>query len=339
VHAESSPIVLHEGVTCLREDVLDAQLEAGTVGVLEHEALTLVVEGSDEDPRTAAIRLLRGDELVAERSFSPGPPRCPDFHAAIAVTIGIMVRSVSSDAPVSVAPVPPPPSPPPPPPPPPPPAAKALPTLRLALHAEGVLGYGLYAASARGFAGALTLGGLRWAVRAGALALFSRDESFDDVAAGYATRPYAGTLDACWHLLRSERWLADLCGGVLLGRLQVRGVSGPDSQRLRDSSHTWGALRAELDVGVRLLGGLWARASLSPTRGVSPITLTADVGSRPRDDAHLPQGGVLLGFGLAYELQRQGSATPRHRSVWVPPTTGSMQRRCSSAMPSSWRAS
>ncbi|MET0287857.1 MAG: hypothetical protein ABW352_25435 [Polyangiales bacterium] len=305
--------MLHEGVTCLREDVLDAQLEPGTASGLEHESLTLVVEGSDEDPRSAVIRLLRGEELIAERSFSPGPPRCPDFHAAIAVTLGIMLRSVSTDAAREPEP-----QPEPEPEPEPAPALSPLTPkpprpLTFALRATGLLDYGLYASRARGFAAQLELGGPRWALRVGALSLFSRDETFDEVAAGYATRPHAGTLDACWRTLRSDRWLLDLCAGMLLGRLQLRGVPGPDSQRLRDSSHTWAALRAELDVGLRLVGGLWARLSLSPTHGLSPITATADTGGRLRAEAPLPRGGILIGFGLAYEFQRQGFPGARHR--------------------------
>jgi hypothetical protein len=310
--AQSSPIVLHEGVTCLREETLDAQLEPGVAGVLAHESLTLRVDGSDEDPRSAVIRLLRADASIAERSFSPGPPRCADFHAAIAVTIGIMVRSVIVEPP----PAPPEPEPPPPPPAPrlPPPAPSRVEMVRplsVALRVGGSLGWGVGAIRSRGVAAELEVAGRHWALRGGALATFSRQDHFDEVDAGYETKLRAGSLDACWRVVRTPRVLADLCAGLLLGGLHGRGVS--DSQPVNGKSYLWPALRAELDVALRLFGDVWATASISPLRGLQPIILTAGPPDAPADRAELPRSGVLLGFGLAYELLSQGLPTERHR--------------------------
>ncbi len=306
--------MVREGVTCLREELLDAQLEAGTLSTLEHESLVLHVEGSEDDPRSAVIRLLRGDEPIAERSFSPGPERCSDFHAAIAVTIGIMLRSVEVEVEVQVQdqaqdPVPEhaqqaPPAPVP---------SKIVRPFTFAARASGVLGWQVEASRTRGLVGELELGGVHWAMRAGVLAAFSRTARFDDVMAGYATRVRSATLDACWRMVSTTRVLADLCAGVLIGALQARGVAGPDSQRLRASSHAWAALRGELDVGLRVFGHVWVIASVSPMHGLRTLTLTADQSARARAAESLPPNGVLLGLGLAYELHRQGFAREGHR--------------------------
>jgi hypothetical protein len=109
------------------------------------------------------------------------------------------------------------------------------------------------------------------------------------------------------------RVLADLCAGLLVGRLHARGVSGPDSLRVRERSYAWPALRAELDVALRLFERVWAVASLSPLRGLQPVTLTATEREHAQAEAPLPRAGVLLGLGLAYEFHRQGSAVEEHR--------------------------
>jgi hypothetical protein len=312
-HAQSNRVELHEGVTCLQAEALDAQLEPGIATTLEDEALTLHVLGSDEDPRSVVIKLTRGDELIAERSFSPGPPRCPDFHAAIAVTIGIMVRSVETRV---VTPPPPEPAPvalPPPRPPAPARAAKPRRPLRFAPRASGLVGWGVEAPRARGFAAELELSAQRWAVRAGMLGLFSRDEVFEQVRTGYRTRPLTSSLDLCWRMLERSWIYADLCAGSLIGQLHSQGVRGADSVKLGSRSHAWGAVRGSLDAALRLRGGLWFISSVALLHGVPQVTLTApDVEGVPRGRASLPRDGVLLGFGFAYEFRRQGSTDQEH---------------------------
>jgi hypothetical protein len=320
-HAESA-LVLQPGVTCLQHESLEDALEPGMLGALEHEALVVTVQGSTEDPRTASIRVTHEGELVAERTFSPGPARCGDLHAAIAVTIAIMVRSIQPATEPATEPEPEPE---------PEPASESKPVLirhatrpparrtRMALalspRVSGLVGWGVEASRQRGLSAELELSARRWAVRAGALALFSTDQRFTRVDAGYATRPLAASLDGCAKLLRSRYAHGSLCAGLLLGSVQGRGLPGADSQSLRSDSHRWAGVRAQLDLAVRLASPLFLVASLSALRGLVPIVLTANDGSgdTPRDERALSRNGVLLGLGFAYEFQRQGSMPREHQ--------------------------
>jgi hypothetical protein len=321
-HAESA-LALQPGVTCLQREALESALEPGMLGALEHEALVVTVQGSSEDPRTASIRVTHAGELVAERTFSPGPARCGDFHAAIAVTIAIMVRSIQPapepEPELEPEPEPEPESEPEPAlirPPMPPPARRARLALALSPRISGLIGWGVEATRQRGLSAELELSARRWAVRAGVLALFSIDQRFTRVDAGYATRPLAASIDGCVRLLRSRHARSSLCAGLLLGSVQWRGLPGSDSERLRSDSQRWAGVRAQLDLAVRLAGPLFLVASLSALRGLVPIELTANDGSGdtpPRDEKALSRNGVLLGLGFAYEFQRQGSTPGEHQ--------------------------
>lgn len=116
-------LTLTPGATCLAQRTLEESLERALDRRLESTGLRVAVQGSAHDPRTALIRLYSarategapGHALepsappdndhvapLAERSFSPGPPRCLDFQHAVALAIVMMVNNAEREQPVQV---------------------------------------------------------------------------------------------------------------------------------------------------------------------------------------------------------------------------------------------
>jgi hypothetical protein len=322
----SAALEVHAGVSCLRAGLLESQLEPGIAGALEHERIHVLVEGSEQDPRTAVIRLTRDDELLAERTFSPGPPRCPDLHSALAITIGIMVRSILSPAPPQPAEPEPVAEPEPPalPAPAPPPrvrpsltfttASPARPVDRaFALHTQGAVGWAIAAELQRGLQLALGLRSGRWSVRAVLLALFSREEKIERLPAHVTTRPLVASLDGCVRLFVTHAAHSHLCAGLLAGRMQMIGRAEGEGRARPPSSDAWSALRAQLELALRLGGPLWLTASVGPVRGLRALRPgVLDSAGQPLPTPPLPRTGLLVGIGLTYEFGRQGSARSEH---------------------------
>lgn len=94
-------LTLTPGVTCLAQQALEENLEQALDRRLESTGLRVEVQGSTHDPRTAVIRLFVSEQVtpLAERSFSPGPPRCVDFQHAVALAIVMMVNNAERERP------------------------------------------------------------------------------------------------------------------------------------------------------------------------------------------------------------------------------------------------
>lgn len=89
--AVADALVVEPGATCLEHDRLSEQV----VGWLGADALdprlTVVVEGDDIEVRTLRFTLRDRGRVLAEREFSPGPSRCDDLHAVVALAIALAV--------------------------------------------------------------------------------------------------------------------------------------------------------------------------------------------------------------------------------------------------------
>ena len=95
--ASTVSLELQAGATCLQASLLRDSLDGWLRQSVQHAALTVQVRGSIEDPRSVTIVLLRAGQPLSQRAFRPGPPRCPDFHSAVALGIALMLKN--ADAP------------------------------------------------------------------------------------------------------------------------------------------------------------------------------------------------------------------------------------------------
>lgn len=90
-HVIADALVVNPGATCLEHDRLSEQI----AGWLEHDELdprlSVVVEGDQEDAKTVRFTLRDEGAVLSERVFSPGPSRCDDLHAVVALAIAMAV--------------------------------------------------------------------------------------------------------------------------------------------------------------------------------------------------------------------------------------------------------
>ncbi|MDB4972898.1 MAG: hypothetical protein JWN48_1239 [Myxococcaceae bacterium] len=307
------------------------------------DSLSVEVQGSAHDPRTAVIRVLHAKEVVAARSFSPGPPRCADFHEAVALAIAMMLRTLESPLPDAA-----------------PGAASSrepadsarrperaadtralparveleaprLPTVvydqpaspapaptrtpwGLSLRAAGLLSSHVAASSAAGARLELALERGSTSLRAGMLALYSSTQRIADSQVRYLTRPLAGSLGACASLLDSASWALHACAGLLAGRVRLHARRAPGVTPLSASTQPWFALTAQLELARRLGSSSWLLLSLAPA--YAPRKLGAETqasSAAPAMQSVLPRLGAIFALGVAYDVRRQGSGRHRHR--------------------------
>ncbi|MEX1363205.1 MAG: hypothetical protein AB1Z98_08770 [Nannocystaceae bacterium] len=89
--AIADALVVEPGATCLEHDRLSEQV-VGWLGVDELDPrLTVLVEGDDIEVRSLRFTLLDRGQVLSERVFSPGPSRCDDLHAVVALAIALAV--------------------------------------------------------------------------------------------------------------------------------------------------------------------------------------------------------------------------------------------------------
>ncbi|MDB4985385.1 MAG: hypothetical protein JWN04_563 [Myxococcaceae bacterium] len=326
---DSLRVALEAGVTCLERKTLEGRLEVWLREPVDRDDLTVQIRGSEHDPRTALIRLFSGDELVAHRSFSPGPPRCADFHDAVAVAISMMLRSLtapSSQAGAATEPArlrkdaalepalsgptenhaPPsttaqasePPRL--------PPAHHDADRLLMSTRASAVLGRQVGASLASGARLELSLGlGQRYGLRAGMLALFSSTESAlqADTQVRYRTRPLAATLRGCAALFHTPTWLLHACAGLLAGRLRFQGLDGHDVRASPAAAQPWFVLEGELSLQRRLARSSWLFLGVSPVYGLRQLGVSATLADGSAfDRVRLHRLGALFAIGLAFDL-------------------------------------
>ncbi|MCA9706524.1 MAG: hypothetical protein KDK70_11795 [Myxococcales bacterium] len=89
--AVSDALVLDPGITCLEHDRLTEQVVTWLGRDELDPRLAVVVEGSPTEPDTLRFILEARGEPIAERVFAPGPSRCQDLHAVVALAIALAI--------------------------------------------------------------------------------------------------------------------------------------------------------------------------------------------------------------------------------------------------------
>lgn len=321
-----SPLVLElePGITCLQRASLEESLFKLLTDAQQTSDLTVQVQGSLHDPRSAVITLARDREAIAQRSFSPGPPHCTDFHQAVALVISLMIKSLE-EIPISVAQAPEPPPLPAPPPqdlapratvrpvrlvsrPAPLPTKRAQPLVLSAL-ASGALGKHVGARTAWGTRLELSLSRSHYGVRLGLLALFARADRLAETEVEYVTRPLAASLSGCVGSPVDRGLGLRGCVGLLAGRIRNRGLSAEDVQAL-SATLPWVALTVALELSLPLHDRLRLLLSVAPSYTTRELRVGALGADKPSEA--LPRLGALLTIGVAYDVYRQGSPGYAH---------------------------
>jgi hypothetical protein len=88
---------VHPGATCLTAPTLAAAVEPLLEDVHVPQDFSFVVEGDARDSRGARLRIVRGDQVVAERVFEPGPELCDRLHAAVGLTIALAINAAREE--------------------------------------------------------------------------------------------------------------------------------------------------------------------------------------------------------------------------------------------------
>ncbi|MFT3928404.1 MAG: hypothetical protein QM778_38100 [Myxococcales bacterium] len=339
-------LVLDQGATCLSETTLRERLLTWLETWPADATLRLEVRGSTHDPRTAVLRLHRGEQVIAERRFSPGPSGCADLHDALAIAGALMVKAALTPASPQVelepAPAPEPPPQPEPltppaalpeaPPPTPLPAPrptwsaaspklsfvtatkKPTPRGRPYLMGGALLAFDVGASPAGG--GRLAFGlplGQGFEARLGLFGLVSRIGDLDATSGRFRTKLLSGVVDLCRQFPASGGLGVRLCAGFLPGYLRTQGF---DFRTPLGASLFWPAIAAELELGVRLTPDWAARISVAPVYALREADVVARDGQQTVvGRAGVPRLGVMLGIGFAYEISRQGSTDSEHQGL------------------------
>jgi len=311
-------VSVHPGVTCLERETLVHSLETH-MHTRVSDDLHAEVRGSAHDPRSAVIALHAGEDVVAQRSFSPGPARCGDFHEAVAVAIAMMVRvadlQTSAPPPVEEAPV----EEPVPAAPPshvaPPPAPLEPPTPgRWSLRGAALFGTRVQGRREGGARIDMAWRKQRLAVHAGAIALVSTEQPIGHTPARFVTRPLGAQVGLGVMLGSSTRWRSELGLFAIVGAVRMRGRGGTNVATLSPNPQLWAAVSADLTVGRRLGDtDAFLFASLSPTYEVLELgaqALVKATGATAR--ARLGRFGAIFALGIELDLGHQGSRASRH---------------------------
>lgn len=96
--ATADALLVDPGATCLEHDRLSEQI-VGWLARDELDArLTIVVEGDPDRARVLRYTLRDRGVVLSERVFEPGPSRCEDLHAVVALAIAMAVDATVLEA-------------------------------------------------------------------------------------------------------------------------------------------------------------------------------------------------------------------------------------------------
>jgi hypothetical protein len=275
------------GATCVQATILAQEIASWLGSDAIAAGLRIDVTGSAEDPRTIAFQMMRGNEVLAIRRFSPGPETCEHLEAAVGLAVALVVRASLLDEVTGVVrPVPKPV----------PPASPAWALTASAIVALGVVpgtAFGIATQIERAFPPNLGL-------RIGVLAIASVDNGFDHVAGTFDASVLALRLDACVRGDLTPRTHVQGCAGVLGGAL---GAAGQGFAASRGAWTAWGAsaTAAGIDLDLTPRWSLGGEVSL-----LVPFART-DVGVRLEtggviDSRQIASAGGALSIGPVYRF-------------------------------------
>jgi hypothetical protein len=238
-------VTLEPGATCLDAATLIEHVRSWVGADTVDADVVVEVRGSPDHDRIVSFRMLRGSQVVAVRTFDPGPSRCEQLHAVLGLSIAMALKaSLVDEVSPSVAQ----------------PTVPAPPTMLPAPPPDGLLrpwavvGEGLVALAvlpdpAFGMDArverALTA---TFRARLGLLALLAAGETFD-VPGHFATWLLAPRIDVCAGLEVAPRLHARGCMGMSGGALHAAGYAYPSS---RSTFIRWLAVANELGLNLEL---------------------------------------------------------------------------------------
>jgi hypothetical protein len=273
---------LQSGASCLEKSRLVSHIAAWLGTGRVDSRLTVAVEGSATSARNVRFRIERSGATFAERSFDPGPERCEDLHAAVAIAIALALKASLLEALTKLTET----------------VANATAAPRWALALDGVAGVAVLPGVAFGaslelqreliasVSARLSVFGLRGL---GATFPRTRPAGFD---------PWLGSarLDACDAFQLASRLRLSACIGVALGALYI---VGHDLQPRSSAAARYVALANALDLRVDL-GAAWslrlALSTLLPLERASVVVRARDT-SLPVDSVDIAAIGVMLSLG------------------------------------------
>lgn len=292
---------VQQGVTCLAPHDLHQQTLGWLRGGQLDPQVLVEVLGSDDDPRSATMRVHNARGEVSERSFVPGPERCNDFLSAVGLAAALAIKKPDA-LPLNVRPQQPIP---------PPPqlastrAPKSRPARPLLLEASALL---LWPDRPPIAAGGELLVRYELAhaaqLRAGLLGARS-GQARADAGFRFATRTFAARIELCVPFRPTLTLALSLCGSLLAGRLtalvQEQGLQRAAHLRQLDAGPSL-LLRYALSarLGVLLGAALWL--------GLEPRRLSSRAG---QDGAQhftpLPRLSTVISLGFSYDLRASHS--------------------------------
>lgn len=275
---------LRPGVTCLELDELVRQLGRW----LRDEAIPgqyeFVVEGSAVEPRAARLFVQRGGRTVAQREFAPGPARCSELHAAVALALALAIKASAREESGAA-----------------PPAVTAERAPGWAVTVAGLTTYHLLPKLAPGLALAVRRElGEHVSLRLGAFGVAAFGAELEPQGRAYDATLAAARAEACASTRLAASMRGGLCGGVWAGALYAAGARAPGA---RSAVVSWFALAGAAEVELEL-SAPWslelALALALPLHEVR-VGLTAADGTPAASEA-LPPRAWALALGPAYKF-------------------------------------
>jgi hypothetical protein len=274
-------IHVSRGATCIDDMALREQVRAWLDADTIDDDLRVEVEGSDRDERFVSFRMWRGNQLIAERRFTPGPSDCAQMHAVVGLAVALALKV----------------------------------SLRDELFGEqrpspsGAWSLGAAANGALNVVPGAAGGAVLWLERAlpenfaahvGVSTLFGGARKFDRVSGQFTTSSVALEATACAVPRFGERVRGRLCAG-LEGRVLF--ASGSGFAVSREAALEWFSLSNSLGITV-VVAPRWsflgAFGLVVPLQRVQLAVV--DPAGRAVETRELAPAGGVISVGAAYEF-------------------------------------
>jgi hypothetical protein len=273
------------GQTCLSADRLAPQVESWLDDAPVAGDVTIVVDGSDSDPRGVRLDILRNGRPVAHRDFAPGPESCDHMHAAVALAIAMALKASRLDErgqPIIDEPAP-----------------RAG---RWSLAGSGLGTYRLLPVLAPGLELSVRYSlSETFALRLGALGVAALSVQLEEQPEAFRATLVAARADAC----ARRRLAGALHGGICLGLLSgVLHASGAKVQSAQSSNVPAVALAGAAELELELSSRWSIALGLAMTLLLHRVQVgTEDAGGMPVSSRALASPGFALGLGPVYNFE------------------------------------
>jgi hypothetical protein len=295
--AAPSPRSLHDtvhvrrGATCIDEPALLEQVRSWLDADAVEGDLRVDVEGSSSDERFVSFRIWRGDRLIAQRSFAPGPAQCEQMHAVLGLAIALALKVSLHDELFG----------PPPPRPPPPGPVVPQPPGKWSVGVGTSLGWNVIPG--------LSGGGVLWVEKSFSQhfsahlelsELASGGEGFQRVAGEFSSSSVAFEAGACAVPSLGKGLNCRLCLG-LEGRVLF--ASGGGFAVSKDATLGWLSISNAAGVSVALAPSWSLVGSVGLVVPLQRVQIAVvEPGGSVVETRDLGAAGGLLSFGVAYEF-------------------------------------